>query len=150
MLSTGKLVPAGQLTVATVKSKPHPLAAGTLIEVAFRGKSLGLVIKGGKVRACVYACVRVCVRVCACLCQRICPAFVHLCGWQGLCMRRKKSTLDFQLAWSLSCFQVSSVGACSVAAQFAKAGDIVLAVNGVATVSPLVARDTTPAVRVCL
>ena len=67
MLSTGKLVPAGQLTVATVKSKPHPLAAGTLIEVAFRGKSLGLVIKGGKVCACVYACVRVCVRVCACV-----------------------------------------------------------------------------------
>ena len=40
---------SGQLVVATVKSRPHPLSAGQLIDVAFRGKSLGLVIKGGEV-----------------------------------------------------------------------------------------------------
>lgn len=83
MLSTGKLVPAGQLTVATVKSKPHPLAAGALIEVAFRGKSLGLVIKGGKVRVCVYACVRLCMCVCVLVSahlSRVC-AFVCLAGF---------------------------------------------------------------------
>ncbi len=49
LLPTGKPVTSGQLVVATVKSRPHPLSAGQLIDVAFRGKSLGLVIKGGEV-----------------------------------------------------------------------------------------------------